>query len=67
MSRDEAVVIKATGLAKGKGVFVCDEQSDGILAAEKIMGNKIFGQAGEKIIVEDKLIGQEASILALPV
>ncbi|HBG27155.1 MAG: phosphoribosylamine--glycine ligase [Planctomycetes bacterium GWF2_41_51] len=63
-SRDEAVVIKATGLAKGKGVFVCDEPSEGIIAAEKIMEGKIFGKAGEKILVEDKLLGQEASILA---
>ncbi len=63
-SRDEPVVVKAAGLAKGKGVFVCDEPSDGILAAEKIMCDKIFGSAGEKIIVEDKLLGEEASILA---
>lgn len=63
-SRDEAVVIKAAGLAKGKGVFVCDEPCEGIIAAEKIMEGKIFGKAGEKIIVEDKLLGQEASILA---
>ena len=63
-SRDESVVIKAAGLAKGKGVFVCDEPSDGILAAEKIMQDKAFGQAGDKIIVEEKLLGQEASILA---
>jgi phosphoribosylamine--glycine ligase len=63
-SRDEAVVVKAAGLAKGKGVFVCDDPSDGILAAEKIMCDKIFGAAGEKIIVEDKLLGEEASILA---
>ena len=63
-SRDEPVVVKAAGLAKGKGVFVCDEPSDGILAAEKIMCDKIFGAAGEKIIVEDKLLGEEASILA---
>ena len=63
-SRDEAVVIKAAGLAKGKGVFVCDEPSDGILAAEQIMVDKIFGEAGETVIVEDKLLGQEASILA---
>ena len=63
-SRDEAVVVKAAGLAKGKGVFVCDEPADGILAAEKIMCDKIFGAAGEKIIVEDKLLGEEASILA---
>lgn len=63
-SRDEAVVIKATGLAKGKGVFVCDEPSEGIIIAEKIMEGKIFGKAGDKILVEDKLLGQEASILA---
>jgi len=63
-SRDEAVVVKAAGLAKGKGVIVCDEPSDGILAAEKIMVDKIFGSAGDRIVVEDKLIGEEASILA---
>jgi len=63
-SRDEAVVVKAAGLAKGKGVFVCDEPSEGILAAERIMRGKIFGEAGAKILVEDKLLGEEASILA---
>ena len=63
-SRDEAVVVKAPGLAKGKGVYVCDDPADGILAAEKIMCDKIFGAAGEKLIVEDKLLGEEASILA---
>ena len=63
-SRDEAVVVKAAGLAKGKGVFVCDEPADGILAAEKIMCDKIFGDAGDRVIVEDKLLGEEASILA---
>jgi len=54
-SRDEAVVVKAAGLAKGKGVFVCDEPSEGILAAEKIMQAKIFGDAGAKLKVEDKM------------
>ncbi len=63
-SRDEPVVVKAAGLAKGKGVFVCDDPSDGILAAEQIMCDKVFGPAGNKIIVEDKLLGEEASILA---
>jgi len=63
-SRDEPVVVKAAGLAKGKGVFVCDDPSDGILAAEKIMCDKVFGPAGDIIIVEDKLLGEEASILA---
>ena len=63
-SRDEAVVVKAAGLAKGKGVFVCDEPSEGILAAEQVMKDRIFGAAGDTVIVEDKLLGQEASILA---
>ncbi len=63
-SRDEPVVIKAAGLAKGKGVYVCEEPADGILAAEKIMVDKIFGAAGDRIVVEDKLLGEEASILA---
>ena len=63
-SRDEPVVIKAVGLAKGKGVMVCNDPADGILAAEKIMVDRIFGPAGDKILVEDKLIGEEASILA---
>jgi phosphoribosylamine--glycine ligase len=45
-------------------VYVCNEPSDGILAAEKIMVDKIFGEAGDVIVVEDKLLGQEASILA---
>ncbi len=63
-SRDEPVVVKAAGLAKGKGVFVCNDPADGILAAEKIMCDKIFGPAGNTIIVEDKLLGEEASILA---
>ncbi|MBN1505787.1 MAG: phosphoribosylamine--glycine ligase [Sedimentisphaerales bacterium] len=63
-SRDEPVVVKAAGLAKGKGVIVCDDPVDAILAAEKIMVDKIFGSAGDKVVVEDKLLGEEASILA---
>ncbi len=63
-SRDEPVVIKAAGLAKGKGVIVCDDPAEGILAAEKIMVDRIFGDAGARVVVEDKLLGEEASILA---
>ena len=63
-SRDEPVVVKAAGLAKGKGVIVCDDPADAILAAEKIMVDRIFGSAGDRVIVEDKLLGEEASILA---
>jgi phosphoribosylamine--glycine ligase len=63
-SRDEPVVVKAAGLAKGKGVFVCDDPADGILAAERIMCGNEFGEAGKTVVVENKLLGEEASILA---
>lgn len=63
-TRDEPVVVKAAGLAKGKGVYVCDDPADAILAAEKIMVDNIYGEAGARIVVEEKLIGEEASILA---
>ncbi|AQQ08348.1 Phosphoribosylamine--glycine ligase [Sedimentisphaera cyanobacteriorum] len=64
-TRDAGLVVKASGLAKGKGVYVCDEPSEAINAAEEIMENKIFGDAGSKIVVEEKLSGPEVSILAL--
>ncbi len=63
-ARDVPLVVKATGLAAGKGVIVCDEPSQAIRAAEKIMVDRIFGLAGRQIVVEERLYGQEASILA---
>lgn len=63
-TRDEPLVVKAAGLAQGKGVFVCEDPADAILAAERIMVKKAFGPAGQRIVVEERLIGQEASILA---
>lgn len=62
-SRDAGVVIKASGLAQGKGVIVCDDPSDGILALEKIMVNRAFGPAGDTVLVEEKLVGHEVSVL----
>jgi phosphoribosylamine--glycine ligase len=64
-SRDEPLVIKASGPAKGKGVIVCDDPADALRAAEKIMVDRIFGESGDKLVVEEKLTGQEVSILAL--
>ena len=64
-SRDEALVVKASGLAAGKGVFLCDRPEEALAAAEKIMGEQIFGEAGQTIVVEEMLQGQEASILGL--
>ncbi|MEW6252058.1 MAG: phosphoribosylamine--glycine ligase [Planctomycetota bacterium] len=64
-TRDEPVVVKAAGLAKGKGVIVCDDPSDGILAAERMLVERIYGDAGATIIVEERLLGREASLLAI--
>ena len=64
-SRDEALVVKASGLAAGKGVFLCPEPSEALAAAEQIMGDLAFGDAGRTILVEEMLKGAEASILAL--
>ena len=65
LSRDEGVVVKAAGLAKGKGVFVCPEPYQAVKPLEQIMVEKIFGEAGNKVVIEELLFGQEASVLAL--
>jgi phosphoribosylamine--glycine ligase len=64
-TRDEPLVVKASGLAKGKGVIVCPEPSQAILAAEKMLVDRIFGNAGARIVVEERLEGREASVLAI--
>jgi phosphoribosylamine---glycine ligase len=59
------LVIKADGLAAGKGVLICQNSKDAIMALEEIFNKKIFGEAGNKIIIEEFLTGEEASILAV--
>lgn len=63
-TRDTGLVVKAAGLAKGKGVIVCNEPSEAILALDRIMVQREFGAAGETVVVEERLVGQEASVLA---
>jgi len=65
LSRDQGVVVKAAGLAKGKGVFVCPEPHQAVRPLEQIMRERIFGPAGETVVIEELLVGQEVSILAL--
>ncbi|HPF37594.1 MAG TPA: phosphoribosylamine--glycine ligase [Phycisphaerae bacterium] len=64
-TRDEGVVIKAAGLARGKGVFVHDDPADALLTLEKLMVQRELGDAGARVVVEEILIGREVSILAL--
>ena len=59
------LVIKADGLAKGKGVFVCKTLEEANKHIDDIMKEKIFGHAGDKVIIEEFLLGEEVSILAV--
>ena len=62
--RDEPCVIKAAGLAKGKGVTVCYRTSDALDAIDQMMRKKAHGPAGARIVIEEVLTGPECSILA---
>ena len=57
------MVIKADGLAAGKGVVIAETESEAKAAIERMMGEKVFGAAGEKVVVEEFLTGTEASAL----
>jgi len=59
------VVLKADGLAAGKGVMVCETSQDAVAALDQIMGERVFGDSGNKVIIEKKLEGEELSVLAL--
>lgn len=58
-------VVKADGLAAGKGVFVCANSAEALEAIKEIAVKRSFGDAGERIVIEERLEGQEASILAI--
>ena len=59
------VVIKADGLAAGKGVVICDTAEHVVATLTQMMEEKSFGDAGSKVIIEKKLEGEELSILVL--
>jgi len=61
-----ACVVKADGLAAGKGVFVCDTSEAALAAIERIMVREEFGRsAGRQLIIERRLEGEELSVMAL--
>ena len=64
-SVDFNLVVKADGLAAGKGVIVCNSKEEAISAIDTILVKKTFGEAGDKIIIEERIDGIEASYIAL--
>jgi phosphoribosylamine--glycine ligase len=58
------LVVKADGLAAGKGVLLCRSSREALVAVDTIMRQRLFGEAGDQIVVEEFLEGQEISVLA---
>ncbi len=63
-SLDEPLVVKASGLAAGKGVIICDSRADAELTVHEMFGGR-FGSAGDEVVIEEYLQGEELSVLAL--
>ncbi|MBI2877514.1 MAG: phosphoribosylamine--glycine ligase [Candidatus Tectomicrobia bacterium] len=59
------IVVKADGLAAGKGVAVCGSREEAEAAVQSMMGERIFGEAGARLVLEEYLEGEEASFLCL--
>ena len=62
---ESPMVVKADGLAAGKGVLICKSQQEAILALDDIILKKAFGSAGDQIVIEEFLNGEEASLFVL--
>lgn len=63
-SVDHAVVVKADGLAAGKGVILCDTRQEAHAALTNMLENGAFGEAGSRVVIEQQLVGPEVSLLA---
>ncbi len=64
-ARGGRVAVKADGLAAGKGVIVCSSEAEAASAIDEILVQRSHGAAGARIVVEEKLEGEEASVIAL--
>ncbi|MBR6643125.1 MAG: phosphoribosylamine--glycine ligase [Lachnospiraceae bacterium] len=58
------IVLKADGLALGKGVLICNSYEEAVAGVKEIMEEKHFGSAGDKLVIEEFMTGPEASVLA---
>jgi len=59
------IVVKASGLAAGKGAIVCETVDEALEALEKIMADRAFGEAGREVVVQEFMTGEEISVFAL--
>ncbi len=57
-------VVKADGLAAGKGVIICSDKDEALAAVNSIMNDRAFGESGDRIVIEEFLAGEEASFMA---
>ncbi|MCL5801698.1 MAG: phosphoribosylamine--glycine ligase [Gammaproteobacteria bacterium] len=62
---DKPWVVKADGIAAGKGVLICDNRAEAADAVNQIMVQREFGAAGDRIVIEERLAGYEVSLLAI--
>ncbi|MEM9186405.1 MAG: phosphoribosylamine--glycine ligase [Planctomycetota bacterium] len=62
---DVPIVVKADGLAAGKGVIVCGSKEEALDAVDRIAAQREFGEAGARLVIEERLAGHEASVLAI--
>ena len=59
------IVVKASGLAAGKGVYICEDRSSSESALQSLLADQKFGEAGSRVVIEEFLDGEEVSLIAL--
>ena len=62
---DKPWVVKADGLAAGKGVLICDNRAEAVTAVLQVLVTREFGDAGNRVLIEERLVGREVSLLAI--
>lgn len=65
IKQDGPVVVKANGLAAGKGVILCHNRNEAFAAIDHMMTERAFGEAGDEVLIEEFMVGEEVSFFAL--
>ena len=64
-ARGAPIVVKASGLAAGKGAIVCNTEEEALHAVDRMLREHDFGQAGQQVVIEERMMGEELSVFAL--